>query len=150
MKEIVVVDASVALKWVIDESDSDKAQALLIEWGNKGTIMLAPALFTYEITNILYQNVRKNEITLERAKSAIKDVIFLGIEFDIPQDMGLGRRAIELAHKFGLKATYDSHYLALAEREGCELWTADTKMWKAVKEHVSWVHWLEDYQITQS
>jgi predicted nucleic acid-binding protein len=150
MKEIVVVDASVALKWVIDESDSDKAHALLIEWGNKGTIMLAPALFTYEITNILYQNVRKNEITLERAKSAIEDVMFLGIEFDIPQDMGLGRRAIELAHKFGLKATYDSHYLALAEREGCELWSADTKMWKAVKEHVSWVHWLEDYQITQS
>lgn len=150
MREIVVVDASIALKWVIDESDSAKAHALLIEWSDKGIILLAPALFTYEITNILYQNVRKNEITLERAKRALEDVMFLGIEIDIPQDFGLDRRAIELAHKFGFKATYDSHYLALAEREGCELWTADTKMWNALKEQVNWMRWLEDYQITQN
>lgn len=150
MREIVVVDASIALKWVIDELDLAKAHALLIEWSDKGIILLAPALFTYEITNILYQNVRKNEITLERAKRALEDVMFLGIEIDIPQDFGLDRRAIELAHKFGFKATYDLHYLALAEREGCELWTADTKMWNALKEQVNWMRWLEDYQITQN
>ncbi len=148
MRDIVVVDASIALKWVIDESDSDKAQALLGEWSNRRTIMLAPALITYEITNILYQNVRKNEIALERAKSALEDVMLIGIEFDIPQDYRLGRRAIELAHKFGIKATYDSHYLALAEREDCELWTADTKMWRAVKGELTWVRWLEDYHPT--
>jgi predicted nucleic acid-binding protein len=150
MREIVVVDASVALKWVINESDSAKAHALLIDWSGEGIIMLAPVLFTYEITNILYQNVRKNEITLEKAKSALEDIRFLGIEIDIPQDFSLSRRAIELAHKFGFGATYDSHYLALAEREGCELWTADTKMWKAVKGQVSWVRWLEDYQVTSN
>jgi predicted nucleic acid-binding protein len=148
MRDIVVVDASIALKWVIKESDSGKALALLGEWSNRKTIMLAPALITYEITNILYQNVRKNEIALERAKSALEDVMLMGIEFDIPQDYRLGRRAIELAHKFGTKATYDSHYLALAEREGCELWTADTKMWRAVKGELAWVRWLEDYHPT--
>jgi predicted nucleic acid-binding protein len=148
MRDIVVVDASIALKWVIKESDSDKAQALLDEWSNRKTILLAPALITYEITNILYQNVRKNEIALERAKSALEDIMLIGMEFDIPQDYRLGRRAIELAHKFGIKATYDSHYLALAEREGCELWTADTKMWRAVKGELNWVRWLEDYHPT--
>lgn len=149
MRNSIVVDASVALKWIIDEADSDKAHALLLESSDKGIIMLAPALFTYEITNILYQNVRKNEMTIERAKSALEEVMFLGIEIDIPQDFSLSRRTIELAHTFGLKATYDSHYLALAEREGCELWTADTKMWKAVKEQVNWVQWLADYHPSQ-
>jgi predicted nucleic acid-binding protein len=145
MRDSVVVDASIALKWVIKESDSAKALALLAEWSNRETVMLAPALIAYEITNILYQNVRKNEITLERAKSALEDVMLAGIEFDTPLDNRLGRRAIELAHKFGIKATYDSNYLALAEREGCELWTADTKMWRAVKGELTWVRWLEDY-----
>ncbi len=148
MRDSVVVDASIALKWVIKESDSTKALALLVEWSNKETVMLAPALIAYEVTNILYQNVRKNEITLERAKSALEDVMLAGIEFDMPQDYRLGKRAIELAHKFGIKATYDSHYLALAEREGCELWTADTKLWRAVKDELNWVRWLEDYHST--
>jgi hypothetical protein len=35
--------------------------------------------------------------------------------------------------QFSLPATYDAHYLALAERENCEFWTADTRLFNAIK-----------------
>lgn len=54
MKHTVIVDTSIVVKWVHDEPDSDIAVALLKEWTSKGTVMLAPALLAYEITNVLY------------------------------------------------------------------------------------------------
>lgn len=49
------------------------------------------------------------------------------------------------AHRFHLPATYDAHYLALAYREGCDFWTADTRLWNVVKSELKWVHLLSNY-----
>lgn len=51
-------------------------------------------------------------------------------------------RAVELASDLGLPAVYDAHYLALAERMGCELWTADERLWNSVRTSLSWVRWI--------
>lgn len=147
MKTAVVVDANIGLKWIIDEEGSEEATALLDKWNNQGITMLAPYLFMYEITNILYQNVRKGRILLDRAMTGLGDILLLGMDFDDSYDDSLGRRAIELTHQYDLKATYDAYYLALAEREKCELWTADSRMWRAVQGKISWVHDLSEYKI---
>ena len=55
---------------------------------------------------------------------------------------------MELAHRFGLHAAYDAHYLALAEHEKCEYWTADSRLCNAVKAKLPWVHQLSEYQGT--
>jgi len=57
MSDVVVVDASVALKWVLLEADSDRAMRLLDQWESEGKEVIAPALFTYEVTNIIYRQV---------------------------------------------------------------------------------------------
>ncbi len=145
MRNVVVVDASIAIKWVLEEPDSDRADALLAEWVNMGKLILAPDLLAYEITNALYRKVRKGEITLERAKEAITEISLTEIEFDFSSDLALSRQAIELANRFNLPATYDSHYIALAERESCELWTADLRMWNTVKGKLDWIRWMGDY-----
>ena len=49
----VVVDASLALKWVVEEPYSNEARSLLTERGNRRRKLLAPALFLYEVTNAL-------------------------------------------------------------------------------------------------
>jgi predicted nucleic acid-binding protein len=54
---------------------------------------------------------------------------------------------MELGQMFALPATYDSHYLALAESKECELWTADMHMWNNVKDQLDWVQWIGDYQV---
>lgn len=40
----------------------------------------------------------------------------------------------------------NAHYLALAERENCEFWTADTRLFNAINGKLPWVHKLEEYQ----
>ena len=145
MRNAVVVDTSIAIKWVLNEDDSALALALLAEWKNKKMAMLAPALLAYEASNTLYQNVRRGKITLDTAELSMTKVIFAGLQLDFSQDPVLGVRAIELANNFSLLATYDAYYLALAERERCEFWTADTRMWNAVKGKFAWVRWMGDY-----
>ena len=55
MTDVVVVDASLALKWVLSEVDSNTAIALLQTWNTDKMEIIASALFTYEATNILYR-----------------------------------------------------------------------------------------------
>src|SRR2546428_3015108 len=150
MKDVVVVDANLAMKWVLNEADSGRALALLNEWNNKGMVMIAPALLTYEVTNVLYQNMRKGKINLDQAKKILIEVLAIGIELDFSNNSTLSKRAFELAHQFNLLATYDPHYVALAERENCEFWTADSRLWTAVKEKLHRVRLLSDYHPGQA
>lgn len=150
----VVVDTSVAVKWVLAEADSATAHALLAEWTANGVSMLAPALFAYEVTNVLRQQIRKGILTLDEAKLALVGMSTLGPALAAstsPQDvLTASTRALELAHQFGLPAAYDAHYLALAEREGCDYWTADQRLWNAVKATLPWVRWLGNYTLAAS
>ncbi len=148
MSNVVVVDASIAIKWLLVEPDSNRAAKLLDEWINKGMLILAPSLLTYEITSALYQKVRKGEITLDRVKEALAELSLTEIDFDFSTDFASSTRAVELANHLRLPATYDSHYLALAERKGCELWTADLRMWNSIRGKLDWVQLLDHYSIS--
>ncbi|MGH2493284.1 MAG: type II toxin-antitoxin system VapC family toxin [Ktedonobacteraceae bacterium] len=142
----IVVDTSVAIKWAIKEEDSHIALALLYELTDKGLIILAPGLLSYETTNVLYQHIRKGLFSLDEAQAALSEIIFDLITFDFTHTSDLCIRAIQLAQQFALPAAYDAQYLALAESKQCELWTADKRLWRAVKDQLSWVRWLGDYQ----
>ena len=139
----VVVDASVAVKWVLDETYSPEAVALLQEWANAGMRVIAPALQAYELTNILHKRVGRADMTIDEAYVALTEL--LGADVTYEHDAATSLRALELAHQFGLPATYDAHYLALAEREGCEYWTADERLWNGVSGKLSWVRWIGAY-----
>ena len=145
MRNVIVVDTSVVIKWILEEADSAKAKALLTEWIDKETSILAPALLAYEVANVLYQKVRKGEIVLEVAKETLTEILLSELDINFLHDPVLSLRAVELAHKYGLQASYDVHYLALAEHEGCELWTSDTRMWRAIGGKIAWLRRLEDY-----
>jgi predicted nucleic acid-binding protein len=145
MSDVVVVDASIALKWMINETDSSTALAVLTEWINREIEIHAPSLLAYEVTNALYRRVRKGEIPFYDAMRGLIEIIYRVVEFDFPEDPEFNIRAMELGQQFGLPAAYDSHYLALAESKGCELWTADLRMWNTVKGKLDWVRWMGDY-----
>jgi predicted nucleic acid-binding protein len=142
VSERVVVDASLAAKWVLNEPYSPQATALLQEWIGAEVQILAPALLATELAHILYKRVVRGLNTLEDARTALHAVLHADITHD--HDSMLSLRALELAHQLGLPATYDAHYLALAERESCAYWTADERLWNTVKGHLSWVHWIGD------
>lgn len=141
----VVVDTSIVIKWVLFEPDSPKAQALLFDWTGNSIEILAPPLLAYEAADSLYRKARKGEITLDRARLALRKLLDSDIEFDSYFDKSLSLRALELASNYNLPATYDAHFLALAESKGCELWTADTRLWNTIRGKLAWLRWLDDY-----
>lgn len=58
-------------------------------------------------------------------------------------DIQLHQQALKIATTYRLPATYDAHYLALAERLNIELWTADRRLFNAVHSSLIWVKMLE-------
>jgi predicted nucleic acid-binding protein len=147
---IVVVDASIAVKWVIEEIDSHVASALLAEWSNQRKLLVAPDLFLYEVANILRKKVRRNFITPSKAHQAAILIWEMGIETRHPISPELWIEALEIAHAYNLPASYDAHYLELAAREQCEFWTADERMYNSVKGQLSWVRLMSDFASVSS
>jgi predicted nucleic acid-binding protein len=145
MNNVVVVDTSIVIKWIIDEPDSGTAMALLAKWISDGTTIIAPLLLAYEVANVLYRRLHKGLIALDETEQLLTYVLLQAVELDKSQSHILSIRAIRFSHQFTLPAVYDAHYLALAERENCEYWTADKRLLNAINGKLPWVHKLEDY-----
>ena len=60
----VVVDASLAIKWLLEEDDSDKAHAVLQSWIAQDTARIAPHLMPFEVANALHRRVVRGELSL--------------------------------------------------------------------------------------
>jgi predicted nucleic acid-binding protein len=71
---------------------------------------------------------------------AMSNLMALGVELREVEPL----RVLELAFQYNL-AAYDAVYLALAEAEGCELWTGDRPFYQAVKSEMPLVKWIGDY-----
>lgn len=117
----IVVDASVALKWFIDEKDSPKALTLLAS----GEPLVAPTLIAAELCNAAWRLWRRGELAREQvavvARRAPSLFVLLVSEID------LAMRASEICLDL-LHPAYDCFYLALAEQENAPLVTADRRL----------------------
>jgi predicted nucleic acid-binding protein len=114
----VVVDASVALKWVLDEPGHEAADALLDQ------DLVAPALWIVEAANALWRRARRHEITDIEARERLLElqnapVTASAIEGDL---MAAADLAAVLSHP-----VYDCLYLAAAIREDTHVVTADVR-----------------------
>jgi predicted nucleic acid-binding protein len=123
--ERLVIDASVAVKWVLPELDSDRAEALLDH------ALAAPDVLFAECANVLWKKVRRGELsrdeadiaaqTLEQADLAVVSTRgYLAIATSV---------AVELDHP-----AYDAVYLAVAEASELRLVTADDELVRKVRE----------------
>ena len=144
MNDVVVVDASLAVKWLIEEEDSDKAHALLRSWEDQEIRLAAPYLMLFEVTNTLHQLVLRGQLTLGDSARLISRL--LRPQLELHQSAQLHVRALELASELQQGASYDAHYLALAEQFDCELWTADRRFHRAA-ESAGNVHWIGEWAV---
>ncbi|MBI2760945.1 MAG: type II toxin-antitoxin system VapC family toxin [Chloroflexi bacterium] len=138
----VVVDASFALKWVLVEQYSNEARAHLRSWASTNTVVLGPSWLACETTNVLYQQVRSGTLTRAGVQAAISALLAVVTLRDAEPAVSL--RAVEIADQTGQKASYDSHYAALAEHERCELWTADEAFWRATHARFPFVRFVTE------
>ena len=64
MSEFVVVDASLAVKWLVEEEDSDKAHEVLESWVSQDITRVAPYLMPFEVANALHRRVVRGELSV--------------------------------------------------------------------------------------
>jgi predicted nucleic acid-binding protein len=149
---MIVVDNSIAVKWVFMEDLSADADALLDREHARGSRVVAPPLLMSEFANTVRQRMRRVGLSLDEALDTFDQLAAAGVEL-LPAtpdgQLALSRSAVQFAARFGLPAAYDAHYIALAEALGCELWTADTRLVRAVGGRLPLVRSLATFSADQ-
>ena len=120
-----VVDASIAVKWVIPEALSDKADRLRADEDE----MLAPDLLLIEVANALWKKTASREISPAEADGALSLVSESGI--NLRPTAPLLPRAMQVARHLS-HPVYDCVYLALAETEHASFVTADRRLLRRI------------------
>ena len=124
----LVIDASIAIKWVIEEEGTNEALAL------RNQALAAPDLLIAECANILWKKVRRRELSDQKAKFAASllaraDIDLVAMRPDLEAAVGI---ALALDHP-----AYDCVYIALAEAEELQFVTADTGLLRKVARRAS-------------
>ena len=135
-----VIDASVAVKLLVDEADSDAARELAAS----GQQLHAPRLMASEVANALWRKARVGEIERADAGAALALMTDMPVRWNDDELVSADavRLALALDHP-----VYDCVYLALAHRIGAVMLTADSRFVTAVSstEHGEAVVTLADY-----
>jgi predicted nucleic acid-binding protein len=128
----VVVDASVAAKWLLppaNEPFTEKAIQMLERYVSREIQILVPDLFWVETGNLLWNAARTGRCTHDEAKNALEKVT--AQKFPTVPSLVILDSAFEIARSCG-RTVYDCLYVALAEAFEAELVTADEKLVNAV------------------
>ena len=121
----LVVDASVAVKWLVPVEKSDLANQLLDDRHE----LFAPYLMTYEVGNALWRKAQRGMISREQAVALVASLADVSITWidDVQLPVEAVRLGLSLNHPI-----YDFVYVLLAQRLGVPLVTADTRFQRAI------------------
>ncbi|MBO0718600.1 MAG: type II toxin-antitoxin system VapC family toxin [Rhizobiales bacterium] len=121
-----VIDASIAVKWVVEETGT--ANALVLRQAGR---IIAPELLLAECANILWKKVRRRELTKEEAILAAR--LLQGADMEIVSTRSLAERATSIAIELDHPA-YDCVYIALAAATDCRFVTADDRLLRKLRQ----------------
>jgi predicted nucleic acid-binding protein len=116
---VIIVDASVAVKWVVDEPDADAAVELLER------PLAAPALWLAEVANALWRKRRRGDLDEAEVRDACRAILRAPVS-TIDLDV-LSLAATALALRLG-HPVYDCFCLAAAELHDSHVVTADRRL----------------------
>ncbi len=122
--DAVVVDANVAIKWIVDEPDSGLARSLA------SAALEAPDLLLIECANILWKKAAIGDLTRREAAAGLEFMLHAPVTFTASRE--LLDAALELALEWR-HPVYDCLYAALAIRRNLPLVTADKRLAAAAR-----------------
>ena len=126
---MIVLDASVVLKWIFDGEDGGIPASRLKDAHVTGhEIVAVPDLLFYEIGNVLATKTRLSEAAIAEAFSLLWD-------FSLERfDLGLEefQSGLVLSRKYKI-TLYDAAYVELSRRLKCPFVTADRKLYEKIK-----------------
>ena len=134
-----VLDASVALKWLVPDEDlTEEAFRLRERYATGEIVFIVPDIFWAEIGNSLWKGMRQLRWSAETAESAARSLAEQA--FPTASSKSLFRLALDLAIKQE-RSLNDSLYVALALQHSSQLVTADERLANALAARFP-VKWL--------
>jgi len=124
-----LVDASVVASHLIVDVFTANADTLFAEL-EKSVSLFVPEFCIVECTNVIWKQVRFHSMPQNEAEILAQQLASLPLNYIPTEDVLLRALQIGLAHKL---AIYDSVYIALAEKYGYPLLTADARQETAAK-----------------
>jgi len=126
----------VAFKWVVPEQHSDKALRLRASFQATVHVLLSPDVFPGEVGHALTRAERQGRITIGEALRLWSDIMTTSPQ--LVASLPLMHRAIAISSQTRI-GVFDCMYVALAERESCELVTADTRLINNLQPHFPFI-----------
>ena len=140
----IVIDANIAVRAILPIEGKSNVLERLITWHRSYSKIFAPELLIAETVSVIRQGIFDRWITEEEGQVAVEDLYRLGVEI-VPSDAGICQAALAWAGRLGQSKAYDGFYLAVAERQGAELWTADEKLVNRAKQlNLPWIRWIDE------
>lgn len=127
MNKSLVIDASVAAKWLLPDEQDFTAKLIKDEFAKRAISIYIPALLFYEVNNLL-----KSAALAKRIKSKETSRVyeaFLDLDFNVYWSKQILKDALKIALKLNL-SSYDAAYVALAEDLQIPFYTADGRLVK--------------------
>lgn len=137
----IVVDGGIFVTLLLGEEMADLADNFISLAMTRNIVLAAPVLLQYEIVSSIRKAVYRKRITAEQALDIQTSGLDFGVRYFL--DDLLLTRAQEIAAALNMPTAYDAQYLAVGERLGAPVWTADRKFAAAAASHG--VRWLGDF-----
>lgn len=143
MSTELIIDSSVAIKWLTKEVLDNEANDVLVRWGSNEFVCLAPDILFAEVGNILWKKHRQGIMSSGQIDYGLKQ--FMAYPFVVVASTELIEPAMKIAILHD-RTFYDSLFLALAQAQKCPLVTADDRLANAVAPHIPNVVKLSDWK----
>jgi len=142
MEKLLVLDASAAIKAILPNPLQGYCRALVETFAEVQPV--APALWGHETTSAISKTVHFGQITEAEGRLALEQLAVLNVKLFTP-NLEQNLAAFDWTIRLKRAAAYDSYYLALAQSLECDFWTADSRLFNALKdERFKWLHWIEE------
>ena len=124
---LLVIDASVVIKWFVSEPDSDAALRLL----DVEKRFLAPDHVFAETVNVVWKHVRRRHFSTAFGYDVVAKIGRAAANVDVVSCHDLIADAYKIALHYD-RSVYDAMYVALAMQRKTRLITADTRLYNAL------------------
>ena len=126
---LVVADASVIVKWFVEEEHTDAALRFREDYLDRVVDVAYPDLLPYEVLNAL----RYNPVLGERHLKEIAEALDKYSLWLVPLEGELALRCVENAVRHGI-SVYDAAYISLGQIKETPVYTADRALMNRVQD----------------
>lgn len=127
----VCPDASFVLAWFVPTGPSRAASDIWRQLLRRSEPLIAPPLLYAEVTSVLRRYAASGALTGADTLAAIRHLFRIPIA--VSHSQSVYERALELAERLGQSRAYDSQYMAVADLDGCALFTLDQGLYNSAQ-----------------